>query len=203
MPGGSERCVRTSWTPQPRPSAPGCARLEPPAALLPRRRCACAQDAGCWVRVRVRGAARRPQGQGVTRGLGAARTRRPGHGAQVPRAGTCVPPHLPPRHLLGLSPAPAHSRAHSPARARAPGAPLTRARAQPPPRPRLGCRCRCGRSPGQQRFAPRTERPGHRATWPAAQSRTLRDPQGLWPCAPHAPHRRQRATRCAGLQPQL
>lgn len=49
---------------QPRPGAPGMSARspspqpatrspQPPAALFPRHRCACARDAGCRVRVRV------------------------------------------------------------------------------------------------------------------------------------------------------
>lgn len=96
--------------------------------------------------VRVRGAARWPRGPGVTRGRGAARTRRPGFGRRCLGRGPASP-HLPPRRSLGRPSAPASARAHL-ACARAPWAPLTQAWAQPPPRPRLWRTLSLRRAPG-------------------------------------------------------
>lgn len=182
--------MRAAWL-WPRPGAPGVTAGTPPATprgLFPqtqmRVRAGCgAQGAGC-------GALPAGRGPAVTRGRGAARARRPAAG----------------RRCRGRGPRPPTCRSrHLPAPARAPRAPLTRSWARPLPRPRLQRGCRCGRTGGARRatILYKDRKARHRAACLAAPGATLGDRRGLWPSAPHAPHRRRRATRRARLQPQL
>lgn len=197
------RCVReTSLAQAPRPGGalPGPSP-QPPAAFFPRCGCACARDAGR----RVLAAGRCPPAPGLR---GDARTRRrkdtqAPRGVQVLRAGTRVSPPASLATCRAARPAPS-APAPTPGRPCAPGHHLP---GRGHGRHRglgSGGRCRCGRAPGGQRSAPRTERPRHRAAWPAARARpSAAGGRGLRPSAPHAPHRQRRATRRARLQPQL
>lgn len=204
MQRSSGRCVRAAdLAKAPRP---GCAlsgpRPEPPAAFFPRCRCACAQDAGR----RVLGAGRCPpaRGPGVTRGRGAARTRRPGAGCRCRRQGTHVSPTCRPCHLPGLPPRPpAPARAH-PGGARAPRGttyPVIGTAATAASAPACAVAAGGGRLAGKDPLQGRNARAQSRLAGGAGA--TLRGGRGLRPRAPHAPHRRQRATRRARLQPQL
>lgn len=174
------RCVCMPPAPaQARHPPSGCATLpsfswtrpQPPAVFLPRRRCACAQDAGRRAQVAGRCRPGHPGPPRVTRGSGATRTRRPDAGRRWLRAGIWVPP--PAGRATCRAARSARARAH-PGGGRVSRAPLTRSWARPLPRPRFRralSLVSAGGRPGGPRSAPGTARPGHGAAWPGTRAR--------------------------------
>lgn len=125
------RCLQSNLALAQAPSAQAVPAQDPARSprrpfFPPRRRCACARDAGRG----ARGAGRCLPAQGSRGDARRRKDTQAGRGAQVPWAGTRVPPPAGPRHLLGRPPRPS-------APACAPQAPLTGSWARPTPWPRL------------------------------------------------------------------
>ena len=180
------------------PAAPG--GLPPQTQMRVRAGCG-AQGAGCGALPAGLGTRddarprRRKDTAGQARGAGAA-------------GGDPCPPTCRPRHLPGRPPRPRPRPPRRRPSAQGTTYPVMGTAAAAASVPAGAVASRCGRTPGGQRSAPGTERPGHQAAWPAARARPSAAGEGcgrgLRPSAPHTPHRwRRRATRRARLQPQL